>query len=92
MEDKTMKQLTIRGVDEKLHRTIRSKANQQGLSINRYLLHLIKEAVGLANGGLLREQEFDDLDALAGTWTEDDFEEFEASLKEQRQIDEEIWS
>jgi DNA polymerase III delta subunit len=92
MEDKIMKQLTIRGVDEKLHRTIRSKANQQGLSINRYLLYLIKEAVGLANGGLLREQEFDDLDDLAGTWTEADFEEFEANLKEQRQIDEEIWS
>ncbi|MCP4416967.1 MAG: antitoxin [Chloroflexi bacterium] len=87
-----MKQLTIRGVDEKLHRTIRSKANQQGMSINRYLLHLIKEAVGLANGGLLRKQEFDDLDDLAGTWTEEDFEEFEAILKEQRQIDEEIWS
>ena len=36
-----MKQLTIRGVDEKLHRTIRNEASQQGLSINRYLEILV---------------------------------------------------
>ena len=87
-----MKQLTIRGVDEKLHQRLRNKARQQGMSINRYVLHLIKESVGLANGGLLQEQEFDDLDELAGTWSQAEFEEFEANLNEQRQIDEGMWS
>lgn len=87
-----MKQLTIRGVDDKLHTILRNKANQQGMSMNRYLLHLIKDSVGLINGGLLNEQVFDDLDELAGTWTQADFEEFEANLHEQRQIDEELWS
>ena len=86
-----MKQLTIRGVDEKLHNTLRRKADQQGMSMNRYVLYLIKESVGLANGTLLPEQAFDDLDALAGTWTQADFAEFEASLNEQRQIDEALW-
>ena len=86
-----MKQLTVRGVDEKLHQTLQNKANQQGVSMNRYVLHLIKESVGLAAGSL-PEQEFDDLDALAGTWTEAEFAEFANNLDAQRQIDAEMWS
>jgi len=86
-----MKQLTIRGVDEKLHKTLQNKANQQGVSMNRYVLYLIKESVGLAARSL-PEQEFDDLDNLAGTWTEAEYAEFVTNLDEQRQIDEEMWS
>ena len=65
-----MKQLTIRGVDDELHYALRSRADQHGMSINRYVLSVIKESVGLANGGILRDAEFDDLDNLAGTWTQ----------------------
>lgn len=86
-----MKQLTIRGVDEKLHKTLQDKAEQQGVSMNRYVLYLIKESVGLAARGL-PEQEFDDLDDLAGTWTEAEYTEFTHSLEEQRPIDAEMWS
>ncbi|MBK8903446.1 MAG: toxin-antitoxin system HicB family antitoxin [Anaerolineaceae bacterium] len=86
-----MKQLTIRGVDEKLHETLQNKANQQGLSLNRYVLHLIKESVGLAASSL-PEQEFDDLDDLAGTWTEAEYTEFANNLDAQRKIDAEMWS
>ena len=57
-----MKQLTIRGVDDELHHALRSRAAQHGMSINRYVISVIKESVGLANGGVLRDAEFDDLD------------------------------
>ena len=86
-----MKQLTIRGVDEKLHKTLQNKADQHGVSMNRYVLHLIKESVGLAASSL-PEPEFDDLDDLAGTWTEAEYAEFTSSLAGQRQIDAEMWS
>ncbi len=86
-----MKQLTIRGVDEKLHKTLQNRADQQGVSMNRYVLYLIKESVGLAVSSL-PAQEFDDLDALAGTWTEAEYNEFASSLEAQRQIDAEMWS
>lgn len=86
-----MKQLTIRGMDEKLHQTLQNKAKQQGLSMNRYVLYLIKESVGLAVRSL-PEQEFDDLDDLAGTWTETEYAEFANNLNAQRPIDEEMWS
>lgn len=86
-----MKQLTVRGVDEKLHQTLQKKANQQGVSMNRYVLYLIKESVGLATSSL-PAQEFDDLDDLAGTWTEAEYAEFATNLDAQRQIDAEMWS
>lgn len=86
-----MKQLTIRGVDEKLHQTLQNKADQQGLSMNRYVLYLIKESVGMAASSL-PAQEFDDLDALAGTWSEAEYAEFANNLEAQRQIDTEMWS
>ena len=86
-----MRQLTIRGVDDELHHVLRSRADQQGMSINRYVLSVIKESVGLANGGILRDAEFDDLDDLAGTWTQEDYDEFAVQLQSQRSIDSELW-
>lgn len=85
-----MKQLTIRGVDENLHKTLQNKANQQGLSMNQYVLRLIKESVGLAARSSL-EQEFFDLDSLAGTWSEAEYAEFIRTLDEQRQPDKDLW-
>ncbi len=86
-----MKQLTIRGVDKELHHALRRRADQHGMSINRYVLSVIRESVGLANGGVLRDSEFDDLDDLAGTWTQQDYEEFKGQLQAQRSIDTELW-
>ena len=86
-----MKQLTIRGVDDELHHALRNNAAQHGMSINRYVLSLIKESLGFTNGGLLRDAEFDDLDSLAGTWTQQDYEEFKGLLQAQRSIDSELW-
>lgn len=86
-----MKQLTIRGVDDELHYALRSRADQHGMSINRYVLTVIKESVGLTNGGVLRDAEFDDLDNLAGTWTQEDYDEFKGQLQTQRSIDTELW-
>lgn len=33
-----MKQLSIRGVDDQLHQELRNRADQRGLSVNRYVL------------------------------------------------------
>jgi len=86
-----MKQLTIRGVDDRLHQELRTRAAQHGTSVNRYVLGVLKGSVGLGNGGVLRDVEFDDLDHLAGTWTQQEYEEFNGQLESQRSIDTELW-
>ena len=87
-----MKQLTIRGVGIDLHQAIKTAAEKRGLSINRYVLYTLREAVGLGYGGSEQDVSFDDLDHLAGTWTQDELEEFERHLDNQRKIESDLWS
>ncbi|MDX1417812.1 MAG: toxin-antitoxin system HicB family antitoxin [Candidatus Promineifilaceae bacterium] len=86
-----MKQLTIRGVAEELHHEIRIRAEQHNMSINRYILTIIKKQVGFSNYGELQDVEFDDLDYLAATWSQEEYQEFIDQIQGQQQIDSELW-
>ena len=86
-----MVQLTIRGVGEELHRAIKEHAKRRGLSINRYVLSVIRESVGLGSGKKDLEMEFHDLDHLAGTWSQQAYDEFLRDLESQREIDRGLW-
>ncbi|NOX60965.1 MAG: hypothetical protein GXP42_03320 [Chloroflexi bacterium] len=52
--------------------------------MNRFILNLIREALGLENTAPQQPAEFHDLDSLAGVWSQDEFEEFERELAAQR--------
>ena len=86
-----MKQLTIRNVGIDLHRAIKNEAQRRGLSINRYVLLILREAVGFGDGQLDQDIEFHDLDHLSGTWTEEEYRQFAEALNSQRKIDEGLW-
>lgn len=86
-----MKQITVRGVGTDLHNRIKEEATRLGLSINRYLLLVMRQAVGLEDGQSRQNMEFEDLDHLAGTWTTDEYEQFGRLLVSQRIVDTEIW-
>jgi len=87
-----MKQLTIRGVNNDLHNALKAEAAKRGLSVNRVILTLLREAVGLTNSSRQGCVVYDDLDHLAGTWTEEETAEFQSQLAAQRVIDERSWS
>lgn len=86
-----MKQLTVRGVNDDLHRALKKEADRRGTSMNRFVLSLLKEAMGVGNGNGRYEILFDDLDHLAGTWSRKEAEVFEQALNQQRAIDKELW-
>ncbi len=86
-----MKQLTVRGVNDDLHKALKREADRQGTSMNRVVLALLKEAMGVGNGNGRPQPQFDDLDHLAGTWSQNEAEQFEESLNQQRAIDETMW-
>jgi len=85
-------QISLRGVDTALREALAAEARRRGLSLNRALLALLREAVGLDDrrgGGAKRR--FGDLDHLAGTW---DAATAKGVLKETaklRRIDGELW-
>jgi plasmid stability protein len=77
------KQLTIRGVSDELDRRLQSLSRAQGQSINATVLQILEVVLGA-------EQRRQRLMKYA-TWTREDLGEFQASLADQRRIDEKLW-
>ncbi len=79
-------QTTIRGIPEDLERALRERARRSGESLNRTMVRLLREAVGLNPSRKKR-----DLSALAGTWSQEEADEFDRQLRRSDQIDAEPW-
>ena len=88
------KQLTVRGVDSQLERTLRAEARRRGLSVNRTVLGLLAEVTGLAGDARAAAESsgrWTDLDHLAGTWSADEADAFDRQLGATRALDAELW-
>ena len=77
-------QLTIRGVTEELNRRLTKLGKAKGQSVNTVALRILEDAVGID----ARRQRLD----RYMTWSPADLKDFEAALKDQRVIDDELWS
>lgn len=86
-----MKQLTLRGFDRDIERTLQELAEQQGISLNKAALWLLREGAGLSKGAAANKVG-NSLDHLAGSWHEDEAEAFVESLEVFETIDESLWS
>ena len=86
-----MTQLTVRGVDAKLHNALKETAQKRGVSVNRVVLDALRKAAGVEPAGGQSQQQYHDLDYLAGTWTAAEYDEFMAALTDHRSIDDELW-
>jgi hypothetical protein len=84
-----MTAITLRNIPAKLQEIIRKRAGADGLSLNKTILRMLEEAVG--QRPTVRKLH-DDLDHLAGTWSEAEAAAFEAALIEQRAVDPELWA
>jgi hypothetical protein len=71
-----MKSITIHGLDDDLDEQIRHKAEAAGLSLNKTIKLLVREALGMADPCPDRRQDFQD---LFGAWTAADLEALEPS-------------
>ena len=72
-----MRQITLRGMDPEVERTIRRMAKTSGKSLNRVILNMIRQSIGLNKknppAAFLRE--------LAGGWSAEDAAEFLDSIR-----------
>lgn len=85
-----MSNLSIRGLDRAVLATLKSMASRQGSSVNALVLRLIDQGLGRAPGKSVL-QRFDDLDALAGAWSESEAAEFSAYTEAFGKIDQDQW-
>lgn len=82
-----MNQLTLRNIPDDLDRSIRDYSQKKGQSINKTVLDLLKKEFGLPIEGNKKR----DLSFISGTWTQEEFDEFEENVKVFEQIDKDIW-
>lgn len=84
-----MKTLTIRGIDPELDRAIKSRAQQNNLSANQWVLQALKKVTGTGKEPVFRKHY--DLDALAGGWSKEETTAFRKNTRIFERIDEDIW-
>jgi hypothetical protein len=87
-----MKQLTIRGLDERLERRLRELATEQRISLNRAALALMRRGAGLSGHRESTDTVGSALDKFIGVWSDEDEAELLRALEPLEQIDPELWS
>lgn len=83
-----MRHLTIRDIPADLARAVEREKKRRGQSLNQTLKDLLRAALGLDRPPALRDN---GLGKLAGTWSEEEFEEFERSRQIFESVDPELW-
>lgn len=84
-----MASFTIRGVDEITAKKLKEHAKKEGLSINALLLKILRQSLGLEKKKRVRI--YTDLDDLAGTWTDEEYEAFLKRIESFEEVDRDIW-
>ena len=85
-----MKAVTLRNVPPELARIIRRKASEKRTSVNKAVISLLEESLGI-RGKKADKPLHHDLDALAGSWTKEEVSAFERALARQRAIEPDLW-
>ncbi|MDX9801543.1 MAG: hypothetical protein RBT69_09430 [Spirochaetia bacterium] len=83
-----MATLTIRGCDDNLARILKRESRKIGTSVNRLVLETL---INTFMGNGKKQERYNDLDSLAGTWTEDEAAEFDKAIEDFEIIDPEAW-
>lgn len=82
-----MRHLTIRNVPPKLADALEQEKRRRGESLNRTVLDLLAQSLGQSATG----RRSNGLAKLGGTWSEQQYEQFEAAVASTERIDEELW-
>jgi len=81
--------ITVRNLPPAVAKAVRERARKEKLSLNKAIVRLLEEATGAGTGK--KRVVHHDLDKFFGTWTKEEADAFDEALREQRQIDPEMW-
>lgn len=85
-----MATVSIRGLDEKILARLKRQARREGSSLNSLVLRML-QGEPTAKASVLPPKTFDDLDALAGTWSSQQVRAFERDTAAFAKIDPGLW-
>jgi len=81
--------MTIRGLDDLTINALKEKAKKEGSSVNAALVKLLQEELGIKKKK--RTKVYNDLDHLAGTWSDKDYKDFSQAIIDFEKIDKKLW-
>ena len=85
-----MANISIRGLDDKVLQRLKRQAQREGGSVNGLVVRLLQnETIGPARKTTV--QKYDDLDALAGTWSSLEAKRFERDTAPFSEVDPALW-
>ena len=82
-----MKTMTIRNVPAELAQALDRERRKRGASLNRTVLALLRNALGVPN----RAVRSNGLRQLAGAWSEAEYKQFEQAVASLDEVDEAMW-
>ena len=86
-----VKSFTVRGIDDKLYDEIKKHSADKSLSINKFILSLLKVIAGFE-----KEKKYtklhNDLDELFGKWSSEEYDLITKKISSERVIDKELWN
>ena len=82
-----MRNLTIRNIPPDLAEALEKEKYRRSISLNQTVIEVLSQGLGVGITGTRTNG----LARLAGTWTAEDYERFEAVIGSTEQIDEELW-
>lgn len=80
-----MPDLSLRGLDANILARIKTDARQRKTSVNRTIIEVLTRHFGRSG------QAYNDLDALAGTWSKAEAVEFENAIAPFGKVDQALW-
>jgi hypothetical protein len=81
-----MATITLRGLSDEMLETLKKRAQESGLSMNKFIIQKITDSLEEGQKGVHH-----DLDHLFGTMTTEDSDAICEISQEQRKIDPELW-
>lgn len=84
-----MATMSVRGLDDKALNRLKSRAEQEGSSLNSLVLRILQDTGTPARMNILKK--FDDLDTLAGTWSAKEAQSFERNTAAFAEVDAALW-
>lgn len=84
-----MTTMTLRGIDDTISSALKERARREDTSVNTVMIKILKESLGIDKKK--RTAVYNDLDNLAGTWSEQDSAEFLQATAVFEKVDEDMW-
>ena len=84
-----MANMSVRGLDDRALARLKRQASEEGGSLNSLVLRLLEGEDNVASNSALKT--FDDLDALAGTWSKQEASAFTRNTAAFSEVDTSLW-